>query len=253
MQNRRQHKRYQVDVIEINGKIVLAKYVKIIDISIAGVCLKTEKRLNIGSKYTLKMEGRGKVSTVRGTVTWVSLSESTVDSHGDIIPVYKAGMKFVDVSNEKINEIVNFIEDHKRDIDKLVDLYGPSDRRLYVRICIEEPEKAVLNYHGSYKVKILSLGGMLIESEHPLEIESKFPMEIKSLTENNYIKFSGRVASCLLIKNKDIEHYDIGIEFIEMSENDREKLVELIRVLDTVIGLLRSNSNIQLSSSCLGE
>jgi c-di-GMP-binding flagellar brake protein YcgR len=237
MQNRRQHKRYQVDVIEINGKIVLAKYVKILDISIAGVCLKTEKRLNIGGKYTLKMEGRGKVSTVRGTVTWVSLSESIVDSHGDIIPVYKAGMKFVDVSNEKINEIVNFIEDHKRDIDKLVDLYAPSGRRLYVRICIEEPEKAALNYHGSYKVKILSLGGMLIESEHPLEIESKLPMEIKTLTENSYIKFLGRVASCLLIKNKDIEHYDIGVEFIEMSENDREILVELIRVLDTVIGL----------------
>jgi c-di-GMP-binding flagellar brake protein YcgR len=237
MQNRRQHKRYQVDVIEINGKIVLAKYVKILDISIAGVCLKTEKRLNIGGEYTLKMEGKGNVLTVRGTVTWVSLSESTVDSHGDIIPVYKAGMKFVDVSNEKINEILNFIEDHKRDIDKLVDLYGPSGRRLYVRICIEEPEKAVLNYHGSYKVKILSLGGMLIESEHPLEIESKLPMEIKTLTENSYIKFLGRVASCLLIKNKDIEHYDIGIEFIEMSENDREILVELIRVLDTVIGL----------------
>ena len=237
MQNRRQHKRYQVDVIEINGKIVLAKYVKILDISVSGVCLKTEKRLNIGSEYTLKMEGRGKVITVRGTVAWVLLRESTVDSHGDVIPVYEAGMKFVDVSNEKMNEIVNFIEDHKRDIDKLVDLYAPSGRRLYVRICIEEPEKAVLNYHGSYKVKSLSLGGMLIESEHPLEIESKFPMEIKTLTENSYIQFLGRVASCLLIKNKDIEHYYIGIEFIEMSENDREILVELIRVIDTVIGL----------------
>jgi len=237
MQNRRQHKRYQVDVIEINGKIVLAKYVKILDISVSGVCLKTEKRLNIGSEYTLKMEGRGKVITVRGTVAWVLLRESTVDSHGDVIPVYEAGMKFVDVSNEKMNEIVNFIEDHKRDIDKLVDLYAPSGRRLYVRICIEEPEKAVLNYQGSYKVKSLSLGGMLIESEHPLEIESKFPMEIKTLTENSYIQFLGRVASCLLIKNKDIEHYYIGIEFIEMSENDREILVELIRVIDTVIGL----------------
>src|SRR4030042_6291827 len=220
MQNRRQHKRYQVDVIEINGKIVLAKYVKILDICIGGVCLETEKRLNMGSEYTLKMGGRGKVLTVRGTVVWVLLRESTVDSHGDVIPVYEAGMKFVDVSNEKRNEIVNFIGDHKRDIDKLVDLYAPSGRRLYVRICIEEPEKAVLNYHGSYKVKSLSLGGMLIESEHPLEIESKFPMEIKTLTENSYIQFLGRVASCLLIKNKDIEHYDIGIEFIEMSEKD---------------------------------
>jgi len=237
MQNRRRYKRYKVDVMEMNGKVVLAKSLKILDISIDGICLKTEKRLDVGGEYTLKMEGKGKVLTVKGTVAWALLSGNSVDSYGNIIPVYKAGMKFVDVSKEKMNEIVNFIEEHKRDIDKLVDLYSPSGRRLYVRISIEDPEKAVLNYQGSYKVKSISLGGMLIESEHPLEIESKFPMEIKTLTENSYIKFLGRVASCLLIKNKDIEHYDIGIEFIEMSEEDREILVELIRVIDTVIGL----------------
>jgi len=237
MQNRRRYKRYKVDVMEMNGKVLLAKSLKILDISIDGICLKTEKRLDVGGEYTLKMEGKGKVLTVKGTVAWALLSGNSVDSYGNIIPVYKAGMKFVDVSKEKMNEIVNFIEEHKRDIDKLVDLYSPSGRRLYVRISIEDPEKAVLNYQGSYKVKSISLGGMLIESEHPLEIESKFPMEIKTLTENSYIKFLGRVASCLLIKNKDIEHYDIGIEFIEMSEKDREILVELIRVIDTVIGL----------------
>jgi c-di-GMP-binding flagellar brake protein YcgR len=236
MQNRREHKRYRVDVMEINGKMVLAKHVKILDISIGGICLKTEKRLNVGGEYTLKIEGKGRVLTVRGVVIWASLSESSVDSIGDIIPIYKAGMKFVDVSNEKMNEIVNFMEAHKRDIDKLVDLSAPSGRRIYVRIYIEDPEKAELNYHESYKVKRLSLDGMLIESEHPLEIESKLPMEI-TLTENSCTKFLGRVASCLLIKNKDIEHYDIGIEFIEMSEKDREILGEFIRLLDTVIGL----------------
>jgi Tfp pilus assembly protein PilZ len=149
MQNRRQHKRYKIDVMEINGKMVLAKSVRILDISIGGVCLQTEKSLNIGGEYTLKMEGRGRVLTVRGTVAWASLTGSSVDSQGDIIRVYKAGMKFIDVSNEKMNEIVNFIEDHKRDVDKVVDLYSPSGRRLYMRICIEDPERAVLNYYGS--------------------------------------------------------------------------------------------------------
>jgi hypothetical protein len=61
-------------------------------------------------------------------------------------------------------------------------------------------------------------------------------MKVKTLTENSYIKFLGRVASCLLIKDNDIEHYDIGIEFIEMLQKDREILAELIGVIDTVIG-----------------
>jgi hypothetical protein len=237
MQDRRRYKRYKVDVMEMRGKVVFAKSLKILDISIDGICLKTEKRLDVGGEYTLKIEGKGKPLTVKGTVAWALLSGSWVDSCGNIIPEYKAGMKFIDVSKEKVNEIVTFIEVHKRDIDKLVDLYSPSGRRLYVRISIEDPEKAVLSYQVSYKVKSISLGGMLIESEHPLDIESRFPMEIKSLTENGDIKFLGRVASCHLTKNKDIEFYDVGIEFIEMSEKDREILVELIRVIDTVIGL----------------
>jgi hypothetical protein len=236
MQNRRKHKRYKVDVMEINGKMVLAKNVKILDISIGGVCLQTEKSLNVGGEYILKIEGKGKVLTVKGTVAWALLSGSSVDSHGNIIPMYKAGMKFIDASNEKINEIVNFIEDHKRDVDKQVDLQRPSGDRLYVRICIEDPEKAVLNYHESYKVKSLSLGGMLIESGHSLEIESKLPVEM-ILNEEISIKLLGRIIHCLLVKDKDIEHYDIGIEFIEISEKDREILGEFIRLLDTVIGL----------------
>jgi c-di-GMP-binding flagellar brake protein YcgR len=223
--------------MEMSGKVVLAKSLKIVDISIDGICLKTEKRLNIGGEYTLKMDGKKKTLVVKGTVAWALLSENSVDSYGNIIPVYKAGMKFVDVSKEKINEIVNFIEEYRRDIDKLINLYSLSGRRLYVRISIEDPEKAILNYQGSYKVKSLSLGGMLIESEHPLEIESRFPMKVKTLTENSYIKFLGRVASCLLIKDDGIEHYDIGIEFIEMLQKDRKILVELIGVIDTVIGL----------------
>lgn len=227
MQDRRQHKRYEVDIMEINGKMMLAKSVKILNISIGGVCLQTEKRPNVGSHYTLRIEGKGKVLTVKDTVAWALLSESSSDSGGNIVPIYKIGMKFIDVSNKKINKIVNFIVAHKRDVDKQVDLYSPSGRRLYVRICIEDPEKAVLNYHDSYKVKSLSLGGMLIESEHSLEIESILPMEI-TLTENRCIKLLGRVASCLLIKNKDIEHYNLGIEFIEMSERDKKILNENI-------------------------
>jgi len=233
MQTRRQHKRYKVDVMQINGKIVLAKSVKILDISIGGVCLQTEKRLNIGSEYTLKIEEKGRVLTVKGFVVWAVLSGSSADSSGSIIPIYKAGMKFIDASDEKINEIVNFIEDHKRDVDKQVDLYRPSGDRLYVRICIEDPERAALNYHGSYKVRNISLGGMLIESEHLLEIESKLPMEM-ILNEEISIKFLGRIINCLLVKDKDIEHYDIRVEFIEMSEMDKEILVEFIRLLDTI-------------------
>jgi c-di-GMP-binding flagellar brake protein YcgR len=233
MQERRKHKRYRTEVMEINGKMMLAKSVKILDISIGGVSFQTEKYLNVGSEYTLKLEGRGKVLNVKGFVVWSILSGSLADSEGNIVPIYKAGMKFVDVSEEKIDEIVNFIEDHKKDVDKQVDLYKPSGNRLFVRIFIEDPEKATLNYQGSYKVKNISLGGMLMASEHLLGIESKLPMEM-ILNEELSIKFLGRIINCILVKEKDTEQYDIRVEFIEMSEKDKEILITFLNLCDTI-------------------
>lgn len=232
MQDRRRYKRYKVDVMEINVKTVLAKYVKILNMSIGGLLLQIEKRLNEGSQYTIKLEGKAEGLTARGTVVWSLLSES-IRYSGDIIPIYKTGMEFVDVTKEKTNEIINFIEVNKRDVDKQVDLYSPNGLRQFVRVGIEDPEKAILDVPESYKVKNLNLGGMLIESAHALEIESKLPMEM-TLTEDKSIKFLGKITSCLLTKYKNLETYDIGIEFVEMPEKDKEILVEFIRLLDTI-------------------
>jgi len=122
MQEKRQHKRYKADVTEINGTMVLAKNVKILNLSIGGVCIQIKKRPNIDRQYILRIERKGKVLTIKGSIVWALLSEISADSEGDTIPTYKAGMKFVDVSNEKINEIVNFIKEMaERDKEMLVE------------------------------------------------------------------------------------------------------------------------------------
>jgi len=219
--------------MEITGKMVLAKYVKILNMSIGGIAFQTDKRLTVGGRYTLTIESRGRFLTVKGIVAWSSLSESIRDTQDNIIPIYTAGMKFMDISNEKINEIVNFIEDHKRDSDKQVDLFSPSGLRLHVRIHIEDPEMATLNLQESYNVNNLSLGGMLIESQNVLKIESKLPMEL-ILNEDKAITVSGRVVSCRLITKEDIDLYHIGLEFLDMSEKDRGILSEIIKLLDNM-------------------
>jgi hypothetical protein len=74
---------------------------------------------------------------------------------------------------------------------------------------------------------------MLIESEHKIEVEKKIPMEI-TLAEDTSIAFIGRAASCLEVRDTDPKRYDIGIEFIKMSEKDSEDLEEFIELLDVV-------------------
>lgn len=74
---------------------------------------------------------------------------------------------------------------------------------------------------------------MLIECKRPIKINSLIPMMI-SFSEDKFIVFKGRVASCFLIRNASPKVYDMGIEFTELSGNERIKLAEYIRLLDTI-------------------
>jgi hypothetical protein len=231
MKDRRRYKRFKVDLMEINSKLVFARNVKVVNISIDGISLKADRRLNIGSEHTLKIESKGKVLNINCTIIWACLTESIADSMGNIVPIYTAGMKFKNVSDEKIKEIADFIENLK--LDKMVDISKSNGHRLHIRVKIEAPENAVLNFDESHKVKKFSLGGMLIESTYELGVENRIHMKI-IFSEEKAINCLGRIASCLLVKNEEGEHYDIGVEFLDMSEQDREILNEFIRLLDNI-------------------
>ncbi|MEW6570682.1 MAG: PilZ domain-containing protein [Nitrospirota bacterium] len=230
----RRFKRYKVDVMEINGRMVLAKYVRILNISIGGVALHTDKKLNMGIHYKLTIEGRGRTLKVIGMVVWSQLTESRKDLLGNVIPIYTSGMKFLDLSDEKISEIAAFIEEHGKEREKKAEIYKSSGARLYVRFNIIEPEKATLHFYESYRIKELSLSGMLAECDQALEIDNKIQMEI-FLSEDKHINLLGRVVSFRTSAGKEAEMHDMGIEFIDMSEEDREKLkafIHLLQIMD---------------------
>lgn len=230
MQDRRLHKRFKVVARGIKGEMMFAKDMKIIDISVGGILLKADKRLNPGSEHILKLKHKDKIISVKSAVVWSLLSELQKNPRGDLIPMYTAGMQFTRVSKETINEIAHFIEEYKKGEDKKVDIYKSNGSRLYIRFHMVTPEKATLDFHESCKIKQLSLSGMLIESEHAQEIEDRLQMQV-FLSEDKPIKLLGRVASCLLISDKDPKHFDIGIEFLEMSKQDEEILKAFINSL----------------------
>jgi len=122
VEERRQHKRLKVDHLKVISEMPSASEVKIIDISMSGVLVKADRRLNIANKYVLKIGYRDSVLFVKAVVMWSLLVESVDDANGNIKPVYLAGMQFTDISNEKIEEILSFIEvDTQADIQLGVD------------------------------------------------------------------------------------------------------------------------------------
>ena len=218
MQDKRQYPRYVVEGVE--GTLLFTTHVDILNISINGVALKAKRRLEIGRQYILKLEYKDRTVSVNGVVVWSVLSELTDGPHAEKVPVYKAGMRFTDIISDKMARLLEFIESHKLS----------QDERLNIRFTIKTPDKAILDGPHNYGVKNMSISGMRIETDMRVDVGARYPMEI-SLEDNRTIKVLGRVVSCLEVNDRAPKHYAVGIEFIEMSDEDKKKLKEFVDAL----------------------
>jgi hypothetical protein len=116
---RRRYERFSLNdyEYEIDTSMALADHVQILDISEGGISLKADLRLNIGRQYTLTIKTKHNVSKVKGIIVWSSLIENKEDARGDIVPIYKAGLQFTNVSREAINEIIASLRHSKQDVN----------------------------------------------------------------------------------------------------------------------------------------
>lgn len=219
MDNRRRAARFTVE--SLTGTMVTTSPVDIVNMSIGGVAFSVDKRLRVGDEYTLKLEVEGKVVTFKGTVAWSVLSEVETGPGGESVPMYSAGMKFGGVLSQETEGLLEFIDEHK-----LVKEHRLGGVRLYVE------GKALLDLPESYTVRMVSLAGMLIETSRSLNVGDVLPMEI-SVQEGAAIRLSGRVASCVEAAEAKPRHYDIGIEFLELPQEDRKRLGGFIESLSS--------------------
>ena len=220
-QEKRQRKRFVVEDMEIHGKMVFATEVRVLNISVSGISVKADRRLDIGKDYTLKLVEGDKEMSLKGTVVWSSISGSREGLRGEAVPLYTAGLKFSNLVTDKMTELGQFIGMH---------LNGDDHRLGGLRVAVLGQERAVLDYPSQYRVKKLSLSGMQIESTQAIRPEARFPMEM-SLPEEGPIRFTGRVTSCRLVRDEGADHYDIGIAFMNMTEKDIDRLKEFISLL----------------------
>lgn len=218
MDELRRYDRFPVE--GINCAILSATEVEILNMSLGGIALLANGRLDMGKEYTLKLEEGGRICAIRGTIVWSVLSGTRRNSKGEMVPLYKAGLRFKDVQSEKMNEILDFIEHHKRS----------PEQRLIVRFDVRSPEKATLNASDRYRVKKVSLSGLLLESGQPFLAEQVLSMEL-SLGEGRTINFRGRIASCNEAEGAGEQMYYVGIEFIEMPETSRAVIRKFINSL----------------------
>ena len=103
-----------MEAVDVNGTMVFVTKIEIIDISLGGLSLRADRRLNIGCCYVIKLEGKNKTISVKGTVLWSKLSEIKPGPDGEASVVYTAGMQFNNVSPSTMPDIQEFIRDHRK-------------------------------------------------------------------------------------------------------------------------------------------
>jgi len=173
----------------------------------------------------IKLGDKGKSIDVKGIIVRCELSKIEEQCTGERVSIYTAGMMFKDVSPDTIADFLNSIEQDKKEAVPVI-----TDRRLNVRFYITTPWEKTLSFPAQFKVKEISLGGMLIQTDQALGAESMIPMGL-SLKSDNPVNFTGRVASCRMTEDKGQAHYEIGVEFKDLTDNDRALLKTFIDYL----------------------
>jgi len=223
--DKRRYQRYNLDIIDVSGKMSMSDKVEIIDISLGGVGIKADRRLNMDREYLLKLTDKGKTLDVRGIVVRSELVGIEPREDGEMVSIYMAGMKFVDGSADKIAEFLKPFTEHKKEATPDV-----INKRRDVRFDITASRERVLSYPEQFRVKTISLGGMCIKTLQPLVKDSRMPMEF-SLHEGVTVKLAGRVASCRAMEYEGKAYYEVGVEFIDLTQHDELSLLTFIRFL----------------------
>ncbi len=224
-QDKRRYKRYRLELVDVNGKMSLADKVEIIDVSLGGVSLRVDRRLNPGREYLLKLGDKVRSFDLKCIVVRSELSGIEEKITGERVMIYTAGMRFKESSSSQIAEFFKSIE-----LVKKMSSTSESDRRIDIRFVIHTPGEKILSYPAQFKVKDVSLCGVLIQTDVNLALQSIIPMEL-ALHDNNFVHFNGRVASTRMYEEHSEERYDIGVEFSDLSEEGTVLLKSFIDYL----------------------
>ncbi len=217
----RKERRYSIE--GVSGNVLYTSDIDVINISIDGAAIETTKRLDLNREYTFKIKYKDKFLNLRGRVVWAMLISKEKSGTKAFIPVYRAGVQFTDTLSEKANILMKFIEENRRK--------NIESRLGGIRFQIKDNKKIKIDYPHKYNVKKLSLSGMLVETEFPLDINSKYALEI--FINENIINANGKIVNCEKVESKEPPTYNIGIEFIDLPYEDKEKLKLFLNSLDS--------------------
>jgi hypothetical protein len=225
MKDNRKHKRVESKGKDIHCRVQFTTEVGLINISSTGASIRLNKQLNMGQEYSINIKRNNKSIAIKGTVVWEKLIASEKNEVGDLVPVYKAGLKFNDIMTEKGGEIIDFISKNLVPSELQSRLRG-------IRVDISgSPNDTLTNNHKHFSVLKISLGGMLLQTDSHMKLLETSWMELNFPERERPLKFLGKVVTSSEIPGKKPVLYETGMEIIRISDEDRAMLNDIIESL----------------------
>lgn len=210
---RRRSTRYGID--DATGSFRLAGSFRLIDVSLNGIGLEGNLRLQKGQLYRGRLEWAGRTVEVKGRVAWTRLVGTSKSANGDVLPVYQAGIEFEPPLAEPQGEL--------RDLIEAATTFRPGDR-LFGRYRAAD-DSTELALDAEITIRKVSRTGMLIDSPAPAEIGVVLPFDL--VFAGDSFQALGRVITCEARHQADAEEpvsYAIGVEFEKLDEHARKAL-----------------------------
>ncbi len=219
----RKCERYVVEGMDIHARTIFNIEADVLDLSLSGASIRSTQRLNMGSPYTFRFTKGDDVISITGVVVWAKLVGSQKDAKGQTLPVYSAGVQFSGVLTEQAHQLVEHI--------KSVLGESAGKRVAGIRLRFLEPEEAVLIEMGEYAVTDVGLGGIRIEVDRDFTPERVLLLELVPSTGAAAVCFTGRIAYCREIPGTKVRTFSVGIEIVEMEEEEKARWKEFVETL----------------------
>lgn len=215
---RRAHPRLAVE--GVSGAFRFSTHARILNLSLDGVALETSDYLQIGRSYSLKLTQGDEELMLRGRIVWCQMVGTSRAGDGDTAPVYSVGVQFENLMSGTAREVHRFLG-----ANAVVSL----EKRLYGRFRLRGLETADVDCQATFRVATISLSGMEIESDTPVEPEAVLDLEIR--LGDRPLKIIGRVVHGLRLEPESGAESAtlLGIEFVDMNEEAERAIRELIR------------------------
>jgi hypothetical protein len=192
--------------VGVRGKVSFAARAEVINLSVGGIALRTDRRLEIGREHNLVIDGRGFHAELKAVPVWSKPTPAALDEE-ESDPGYAVGLRFVEALAPETWGLAGIFK----------------EKRLSTRFRIKARDLVLVDVDDPCEVKLISRSGMLIRAARPFEVEGVYRIEIVP-PKPPPIRLRGRIASQLESLQGHVITYDLGVEFLDMSEDCRERL-----------------------------